>query len=68
MSQFNSFDEKRHTAIYVRISTATQKTDRQQEGKRGQHTALQISVQIRLFDCKKQGAGQNVQLLNSATP
>ena len=31
MSQFNSFDEKRHTAIYVRISTASQKTDRQQE-------------------------------------
>ena len=27
MSQFNSFDEKRHTAIYVRISTASQKTD-----------------------------------------
>jgi len=31
MSQFNSFDEKRHTAIYVRISTDSQKTDRQQE-------------------------------------
>ena len=31
MSQFNSFDEKRHTAIYVRISTASHKTDRQQE-------------------------------------
>lgn len=43
MSQFNSFDEKRHTAIYVRISTASQKTDRQQEGKRGQ---LEFPTQI----------------------
>ena len=28
---FNQIDEKRHTAIYVRISTAMQKTDRQVE-------------------------------------
>ena len=28
---FNQIDEKRRTAIYVRISTAMQKTDRQVE-------------------------------------
>lgn len=31
MQLFNSIDQMRHTAIYVRISTASQKTDRQQE-------------------------------------
>ncbi|MDO5442736.1 MAG: recombinase family protein [Bacteroidia bacterium] len=31
MSVFNPIDERRRTAIYVRISTASQKTDRQQE-------------------------------------
>ena len=31
MQLFNSIDQTRHTAIYVRISTASQKTDRQQE-------------------------------------
>ena len=31
MQLFDSIDRMRHTAIYVRISTASQKTDRQQE-------------------------------------
>ena len=31
MQLFNSIDQMRHTAIYVRISTASQKTDLQQE-------------------------------------